>query len=145
MTIYQPTAEHACSCASAVSRSPRWWTVLAAQAAAGIVYAVAVPLGGVDLTARSGGTTRTVDLGTVLGVTLLAGVVAVGWMIALRHLTGRPDRNWAVSAGVVLVVSLLGPASATSVAAGLTLACMHIAVGGVLALGSLPWQRARHG
>ncbi|UYM06474.1 DUF6069 family protein [Solicola gregarius] len=145
MTIYQPATESTCSCAEVRSRGPRWWTVLAAQVAAVAVYTVAVPIAGVDLSARTGDSTTTVDLGLVLTATLVVGLAAIGWLLALRHLSRRPERAWAITAGAVLVLSLAGPAGATGLAAGITLACMHLAVAGALAVGCLPWQRGRHG
>src|SRR5690625_3175587 len=143
MATLQPTTRHACSCAIEGAYRPRWWTVLAAQLTAAAVYVVAVPIGGVDLSARSGESTVTIDIGLIMSVSLIAGVAAVLWLMALRRLTARPDRNWAVTAGIVLLLSLTGPAGATSVAAGIALACMHLGFAGVLAAGSLPLHRAQ--
>ncbi|MDN5856341.1 MAG: DUF6069 family protein, partial [Actinomycetia bacterium] len=105
----------------------------------------AVPISGIDLSARSGDSIVTIDLSLVMGVSLVAGVAALLWLIALRRLTARPDRNWTITAAVVLVLSLAGPAGATSLGAGIALACMHLGFAGVLAAGSLPWHRARRG
>lgn len=143
MTTFQAAPHHDCPCTPALSHCPRWWTVLAGQLLAAAIYGVAVPLGGVDLVARTGDTTLTIDLSLVMGVSLLAGVAAVAWMGVLRRFTDRPDRNWTISAAAVLLVSLAGPAGATGVAAGLTLASMHIGVAAGLAAGSLRLDSAR--
>ena len=144
MTTLQPTtARHGCACTSAGSYRPRWWTVLASQLATAAVYVIAVPIGGIDLSARSGDSTVTIDFSLVMGVSLLAGIAALLWLITLRRLTARPNRNWAISAAIVLVVSMTGPLGATSVAAGIALACMHLGFAGALAAGSLPLHRAR--
>ena len=145
MTYYQATADSTCTCAGVRTRGPRWWTVLAAQVAATAVYVVAVPVAGIDLAARTGDSTQTIDLGMVLTGTLVIGLAAIGWLLALRHWTRRSDRAWRISAIVVLAISLLGPAGATNAAAGITLACMHLAVAAALALGCLTWQRGVHG
>ncbi len=142
MATLQPAAPHSCACTVTRSYRPRWWTVLAAQLTAAAVYVAAVPIAGVDLTARSGDSIVTIDFSLVMGVSLIAGVVALLWLVALRRLTSRPDRNWAISAAIVLVVSMAGPAGASSVGAGIALACMHIGFAGVLAVGSLPLHRA---
>ena len=145
MTTYQPAAGHVCSCAPSMSHRPRWWMVLAAQVAAVAVYVLAVPVGGVDLAARTGSTTRTIHVSMILGAVLVVGLASVSLSLALRRFTARPDRNWAVAAAVATVLSLTGPAGATNLAAGLALACMHLVVAGTFALGSLPWHRARSG
>lgn len=137
MTTYQPTSDHVCACTPADAYRPRWWTVLAGQLAATVVYVLAVPVAGVDLVARSGGDSTTIDLGLVLAVSLVVGVAAVGWMVVLRRLTDHPDRNWVITASIVLLLSLAGPAGAASLGAGIALGCMHVAVAGGLAVGSL--------
>jgi hypothetical protein len=118
----------------------RWVAVLPAAASTLLVWALA-RAAGVDLVVRSGGDTRTVGWPSVLVASTLA---TVAGLALLAYLEARRDRGrqlWTgVATGVFLASLVAGPASASTVAAGLVLAAMHAAVLAVL-LGSAWWRR----
>lgn len=92
-------------------------------------------LAGVDLTAHSGDAIRTVGAVGVAASTVLIALAGIG---SLRFLEKRWQRGvtaWTVLAVAILVLSFPGPVGATSVAAGLGLASLHLVVGVVLLVG----------
>jgi hypothetical protein len=116
--------------------------VLAATATAVAIWVVAVPVLGLDLAARPiGGAVQQIGPIPVVVVSLLAGLL--GWLVLalLERLTSRAGLIWRVIAGLVLLVSLLGPLAAINLAATGVLLALHLVVGGILILG-LP--RGRH-
>lgn len=117
----------------------RWLTVLAAMSAASLLYAIAGPLLGINLEVRAGTGVQTVEGLAVLLSSLLAGLAAWGLLTLLRKRTAKGTTSWRVVAALVLVVSLLGPLGATSLAAGAVLVALHLVVGGLLLWG-LPRQ-----
>ncbi|WP_017569030.1 DUF6069 family protein [Nocardiopsis halotolerans] len=111
-------------------------TVAAAVLAPLALWALAVPLLGVDLTAFPGGRARTVGP-VAVAVAGLVGAVA-GWLllVVLERTVRRPGRVWTVIACVVLVLSLAGPATAGGgPVVLLVLEGMHVLVGVVLIVG----------
>lgn len=109
--------------------------VLGALAAALAVWIVAHLVGGIPLEVRltPNGPVQEVGVISVIVVCLVAGAVAVLLVAALERLTRHPRRDWAVIAIVVLALSLAGPlGSAATAEAGVSLLCMHLAVGAVL-------------
>lgn len=113
-------------------------TVLAATAAAAVIWVVAVPLAGVDLLARpGGGPTQTVGVGAVVGVSLLAGLAGWGLLALLGRVAPRRARRiWTGVASAVLVLSLAGPLSGGVSASGtVTLIVLHLVVGLALIVG----------
>lgn len=121
--------------AAQASRFGRWGVVGAAALAAVLVWVVAAPVGGAELVVGSGGTGSTVGVVTVLVASLLVGALAVALRVILDRHTADGRRNWTVVAAIVWLISFAGPLSARSVAAGVALACMHLAVGAVLIAG----------
>ncbi|GAA2272631.1 hypothetical protein GCM10009853_028020 [Glycomyces scopariae] len=113
----------------------RLLVVLAAAAAALLVWALAVPLAGVDLTVPQGDTALTVGPGLVAAAALAAGLAAWGLLAILERATARGRRIWTITAATVLALSLLGPLGAAGTAAVLVLLAMHAVVGGVLIAG----------
>ena len=103
--------------------------------AAVLVWAVAGPVGGVDLTVRSGGGTSHVDGVDVVLASLVAGLLAWGLRALLDKLTRRPGPAWTVGAAIALVLSVVGPLSATNGAAMAVLALLHLLVAGILIAG----------
>lgn len=103
----------------------------AAAVAAGLaVWIAAVPVLGVDLSARSGEDLLVVGPGAVFLAGLLASLAALGLLALLERTTTRPRDVWTIVAVSVLAVSLAGPLlQATSAAAAATLLAMHVAVG----------------
>ncbi|MBQ1042966.1 MULTISPECIES: DUF6069 family protein [unclassified Micromonospora] len=117
-------------------RRDRLLTVLAAAAAPLLGWLVAVPLAGVDLVARTGSTDQRVTPVAVVVSALLAGLAGWALLALLERLTARARTVWTVVAGLVLLVSLLGPlGGAVGAAARLTLVAFHLLAGAVLITG----------
>lgn len=115
------------------TRRTRLLALVGAAAAALAVWALADPLAGVDLTVSTGGGTQEIGSGTVVLVSLLAGLAGWALLDLLERFTAHAREIWTATALVVLVVSLLGPlGAAASAAATVALAGMHLAVGAVL-------------
>jgi hypothetical protein len=114
-------------------------TLVAAAAVALVVWAVSVPLAGVDLTVGSGAAAQSVGPASVVVVPILAGGAA--WAL-LAFLDGRlrnGRRVWRFTAWTVLAVSLLGPAGTGASRGALgTLITMHLVVGVTLIVGLAP-------
>jgi hypothetical protein len=113
-------------------------TVVAAVVATVIVWTIADPVAGVDLKVKAtNGSVTAVGLGSVIFVTLLAGLVGWGTLALLERLgkaTGR--RIWTIAAAVILVLSLLlGPTAGIGGGAKLSLALLHITAGLVIIFG----------
>jgi hypothetical protein len=126
------------------ARRTRRWIWIAIAAAAGLaVWTLAVPLAGVDLTVGSGAAAQTVGPVAVVTVSLVTGAAAWALLAFLQARFRHGRRAWQIIAGVVLVLSLLGPAGMGASGAALAvLIAMHLAVGAVLILG-LPRRHTR--
>ncbi|GAA3777108.1 DUF6069 family protein [Micromonospora maritima] len=118
-------------------RRDRLLTVLAATVATLLGWVVAVPLAGVDLTARAGGGgEQRVTPVAVAVSTLLAGLAGWAVLALLERFTGRARTIWTVIAVLVLLVSLLGPVGAgAGRAATVTLVALHLVAAAVLVPG----------
>ncbi|MFJ1541311.1 DUF6069 family protein [Micromonospora chalcea] len=117
-------------------RRDRLLTVFAATAAALLGWVVAVPLAGVELTARVGSDVQRVTPAAVAVSTLLAGLAGWALLALLERLTARARTVWTVVAALVLLVSLLGPlGGGVGQAATLTLVAFHLVAGTVLITG----------
>lgn len=139
-TITEPTqTPSAHTCHWWQRHNTRWLTVLAAMSAASLLYAIAGPILGINLEVRVGTGVQTVEGLTVVVSSLVVGLAGWGLLTVLRKLTAHGSTSWRVVASLVLVVSLLGPLGATSLAAGAVLIAMHLVVGGLL-LGALPYR-----
>jgi hypothetical protein len=115
------------------ARGLRALAVLGAVAAALAVWAVAVPLAGIELTVVMNGVTQPVGPGTVMTTSLLAGLAGWALLAALERFGRRPHRTWTVIAVVMLVLSLAGPlGNGVHTATTIALTGMHLAVGAVL-------------
>jgi hypothetical protein len=110
------------------TRTRRLLTVLAAPAAALLLWAAAVPLGGVDLTVDQAGTPLTVGPALIAA----AGLAAWGLLAVLERLTARAALTWSIIAAAVLALSLTGPLAAATTAAMLVLMGMHVLTGALL-------------
>jgi Family of unknown function (DUF6069) len=113
----------------------RLLAVAGAAAAALAVWAVAVPLTGIDLTVRIGGGSDTQQIGSgeVVLVSLLAGLAGWALLDLLERFTSHTRGIWTASALVVLAVSLLGPlGGGVTTAARVALTGMHLAAAAVL-------------
>jgi hypothetical protein len=102
--------------------------VLSSAATTSIVWALA-RAADVDLVVRSGGGTSTVGWASVLVASALATLAGLALLEALERRQARGRQVWTgVAIGVFLASLVAGPAAATGVAAGLTLAAMHAVV-----------------
>jgi Family of unknown function (DUF6069) len=109
--------------------------VLAATAGGLLVWFVADPLAGTNLTVGTGSSARAIGPGAVALVSALAGLAAVGLAVVLSRLAARARPIWYTVAVAVLVLSLSGPLGAVTLGAGLALAAMHLVVGATLIVG----------
>ena len=110
-------------------------TVAAAIVGALLVWALAVPLAGVDLIVGSGATRRPVGAGAVAVVALIAALAATGLAALLARTVPHPRRTWLIVATAVLLLSLTGPLGAATAGAGIVLVALHLVVGATLMLG----------
>ncbi|MFE2615152.1 DUF6069 family protein [Micromonospora chalcea] len=119
-------------------RRVRLLTVLAATVATLLGWVIAVPLAGVELTARTGSDVqRVTPVAVAVAVsTLLAGLAGWALLALLERLTARARPVWTVVATLVLLVSLLGPlGGGVGRPATLTLVAFHLVAGTVLITG----------
>ncbi len=109
--------------------------VAAVAAGAAALVWVGARLCGVGLAVRSGSGTREIGLVSVVVTAAVVTLAAGGLLRVLDRRTAGAGRVWTCVALVVLLVSLVGPAGAATLSAGLTLAAMHLLVGVVVILG----------
>lgn len=103
--------------------------VVGAVVAALVVWVIAVPILGIDLTVLMAGQSQTVGVLSIVIVAALAALAAWGVLAILERAARRPGRVFLIIALVFGVLSLLGPVtSANSVGAGVVLCIMHLAV-----------------
>ncbi|GAA3094640.1 hypothetical protein GCM10010464_67680 [Pseudonocardia yunnanensis] len=97
------------------------------------IWAVAVPVAGLDLTATPiGGTATPVGALAVVAGALCAGLSGWALLAVLERRAARPRRAWTVIALVVLALSLATPLMGATGTEMLILLSMHLAVGAVL-------------
>ena len=116
------------------SQRTRILAVPGSAAAALGVWAVAGPLGGVDLSVHLGSAAdQHVGPAIVAIVSILAGLAAWGLLAVLERFTHLARAIWIAIALVAMVLSLAGPFSGgATVPAKAALAGMHLAVAAVL-------------
>ena len=112
---------------------PVWLVAVTATVLALAVWVLAVPVGGVDLSA--GTPPQQVGAVAVVVTTLVVTLAAWGVRALLRR---RSPLAWWLTCGIVLAVSLLGPLGGTSAAAVGTLVTLHLVVGTVVTVGLDP-------
>ena len=114
----------------------RGFAVIAAVLAALVVWSIAVPLLGVQLTVHKspgGSDLQTVGPAFVLVVSLLASLLGWGLLAVLERRTRRAGIVWTVVAGAVLLLSLAGPLTAAVTTGGkVSLVLLHLSVAAVL-------------
>lgn len=110
-------------------------TVGIAVVAAVLVWTVAGPIAGADLTVRSGGGTQHVNGIDVALATLVAGLLGWGLRALLDRITRYAGVVWTVGATVALLLSVVGPLSATHASAMAVLLLLHLLVAGILIAG----------
>ena len=114
-------------------RAARALAVLAASAAAAALWVLAVPIAGVDLAVHMDGRTQSIGLASVVGVSLVVGLLGWALLAVLESRTRRAIGIWTVVALAVAVLSLAGPlTSAATGGAGAVLVGLHIVVAAVL-------------
>ncbi len=117
-------------------RRGRGGAVVAAVLTPLLVWSVAVPGLGINLTVEPGSDTRaalTVGPVLVAAVSLLAGLLGWALLAVLEGRTQRAHAVWGGTASVVLLLSLAGPVTrATTTSAAITLIVMHVGVAAVL-------------
>jgi hypothetical protein len=124
------------------ARVPRWraraLAVIATALAALAVWLVTDPLLGIDLKTPTGPGSQEVEPLTpalVVGTSLVVALAGWGPLALLERFTLRARTIWTAIAVLVALLSLVGPLSSiaiTTVANGVALALMHLAVGAVL-------------
>ena len=122
------------------SSSPRFRTrsralaVLGAVVAALTVWTVAGPVLGIDLQVqRRPGQLEAVNVGAVLGSSLVASLAGWATLAVLERLTRRTRTVWTILALAVLALSMVGPlAGGVTAGAKAALALMHLVVAAVL-------------
>jgi hypothetical protein len=120
-------------------RLRRGLTVVAASTAALLGWAIAGPGLDLELAVRQGAGVTTIDAGSVLAASLLAGLAAWGLTALAERLTTQARPAWLATAGIVLALSLAGPLlGGLTVAATVALVLMHLVVGAILMVGLVP-------
>jgi low temperature requirement protein LtrA len=111
----------------------RAFILIGAMAAPMLVWLVAVPVLGVQLSVDTGGGHYDVGPVGVLIASLVVALLGVGLVEVLRRRTPNARRVFVIVSLVVLAVSLTGPlGSGTDAAARSALAVMHLAVAAVV-------------
>jgi len=106
--------------------------VAAAVVAAEAVFLLVRHAADVDLTVADQGPVTAVAVGVTAA---LAGLAGWALLAILERFTARGRTIWAVTAAVVLLLSLLGPFGAATAGGIAGLAALHLVVGGVLLIG----------
>ncbi|MHA6783735.1 DUF6069 family protein [Pseudonocardia saturnea] len=122
----------------------RGFSVLGAVAAPVVVWCIAGPLAGIEMTADVAGAPTPVGPVAVVVAALAAGLAGWGLLVVLERSTRHARTAWTWTAVTVLALSLAGPliSSASGPAGTGVLAAMHLACGAVL-IGLLPRRSAR--
>lgn len=117
-------------------RLRRLSAVVAAALLAIAIWAIAVPVAGIDLIVGVGESARRVDLASVAIAPVGLGLAAWALLALLERLSPRGRRIWQVIGWVVLALSLVGPLSMGGAPGVLaTLLAMHVVVGVTVILG----------
>jgi hypothetical protein len=124
------------STTSTIAR-PNWARalgVVGAVIAAAAVWAIAVPLLGVQLLVRFGtGAPESVGIAYVVGAGVIGSVAGWGLLVLLERRTSRARTIWTAIAIVAILMSLSLPLYAgVSTSTKVTLAVMHVGVAAVL-------------
>ncbi|MDT0300724.1 DUF6069 family protein [Streptomonospora wellingtoniae] len=136
------TPEHTRSAGGRVLR--RALAAVGAAVAALVLWAVAVPVAGIEVTAYRAGT-----LGPIGPVSIGASALAMGlagWALlaVLERLMKRPGPVWTSVATAVMLLSLAGPLISTADSASMfVLLAMHLVVGVAVILVLAPTARRR--
>ena len=103
------------------------------------IWAVAVPVLGVDIQAADGerpGPAQTIGLAMILATSAVAALAGWALVAVLRRITRHAQPIWNAVAVIILLVSMAGPfLSAATPAAAIVLALMHAGVAAVIVPG----------
>ena len=111
-------------------------TIAAAIAAPLIVWLIAVPVAGVDLTVGSGAAAMTITPLSIVVVVLIAGLGAWGVIALLERFVKHSGRVFAIIGWTVLALSLLLPITAGAPGdVFVVLVVMHLVTGATLVIG----------
>ncbi|KQM82580.1 hypothetical protein ASE68_04190 [Agromyces sp. Leaf222] len=117
-------------------RIGRMATLAAAVALPLLIWAGAVPIGGLDLTVGEGAAAQTVAPASIVFAVLVTGLTAWGVLALLERFSRRSGRIFALIGWPVLALSLLGPVFTGATGAALVvLFAMHVATGATLLIG----------
>lgn len=116
---------------------PRRVTTIAVAAAAALAaWALADPVGGLELAVRSGDDVQRIGPAAVLAAVVIPGLLSWAVVAVLERRTARPRWVWTVNASIALLLSLLGPlTSGVGADSKLVLAGFHLLVAAVLVPG----------
>lgn len=106
-----------------------------------IIWAIAVPVAGIVLTAGQGAMAQTVGPVPIVITLLVMGLIGWGVSALLSRFAPRARTVWFVVAGLVLLLSLAGPLTMAAGAAAAVLVVLHLVPGLVLLLGLAPVRR----
>ncbi|MDR7301967.1 DUF6069 family protein [Haloactinomyces albus] len=128
-------------------RSPhgtRAAAVVTAVIVPAVIWALAVPVGDLELVVPQSGSPMEITLVPVLLSSAVASLAAWAFLVLLERFTGKAKMIWTIAAVVLLAVSFLPLASPeVSAATRAVLVLMHLAVAAVLILGFLRDDRLR--
>lgn len=118
--------------ALAARRTTRLTAIGIAVVAAVLVWGIAL-LAGVELTVQQPSGAMEIGILPVVVLPAVAGLAGWALLAALERYTPRAKTAWTVGAVVFVVASLVGPLMADApIATRLTLAAMHLVVGGIV-------------
>ncbi|GAA4930322.1 hypothetical protein GCM10023224_07440 [Streptomonospora halophila] len=113
-----------------------------AAVAALAVWAVAVPIAGIEVAGDRAGTVGPIGPVSIGASALMMGLAGWALLAVLERLTRRPGPIWTSVAAAVLLLSLAGPVvSAADTASMVVLLGMHLVVGAVVILVLAPTAR----
>lgn len=114
-----------------IGPKPRIWlgALIASTVPAVLIWTLTDPLGGHRLVTETAGGAQPVTIVSVLVASVLACVAGLGLAGLLARFTRRARTIWLVVSPLVLVLSMVGTLSATSVSSMLILASLHCVVG----------------
>jgi hypothetical protein len=120
-------------------RPGRWRDALvvaaAAAGAAAAIWWLATGVASVDLIVGSGSAAREIGLMSVVVTALVVTLASAGLLRILERRARHGLAIWTWVSAAVLVLSLVGPLGAATLAAGACLAAMHLVVGAVVTVG----------
>ncbi|GAA3246117.1 DUF6069 family protein [Dactylosporangium siamense] len=109
-------------------------SIVAAAVLALIVWFIARQVAG-DLVVKSGGSTQTVGVASVILSVVVVGLLGWGLLALLERITAKGRTIWTVIAVIFLLLSLLAPLGGLDTGTKVSLALLHLLVGAVIITG----------